>query len=56
MGIINIVIGIMSNYTSSDILLGIFLLMVLLIMIFAVTLGPVGWVFYYYINRALSHK
>jgi len=45
MGIINIAIGIMSNYNSSNILFGIFILMVLLTMIFSVTLSPVGWVF-----------
>jgi len=52
MGIINIAIGIMSNYKSSNVLFAIFLLMVLLIMVFATTLGPVGWVFYSFINRA----
>lgn len=46
MGVINILIASFAEQDSSSILFGIFILMVLLLMFYAVSLGPVGWVFF----------
>lgn len=44
MGAINLTIAILSYYTGSTVLFLIFICLVLLIMVFSATLGPIGWV------------
>lgn len=50
MTIINIIIGILSEVNTPETSFTIFILLVLLIMVFSATLGPVAWVFIFKIN------